>query len=88
MKMHMQSLLRCMMTHINTTQNTTKKKQLMLAPYKENIYPIEFGAKWEIPNEVKEIIVLPPDARVKGGRRRKRRFKDHGKKRTKKLWEM
>ncbi|XP_062114260.1 uncharacterized protein LOC133825316 [Humulus lupulus] len=40
--------------------------------YEATVYPVGNQRTWDVPNYVKEIIVLPPDARVKARRPKKR----------------
>ncbi|XP_062114768.1 uncharacterized protein LOC133826006 [Humulus lupulus] len=44
------------------------KKEAFMATYKDNIPPLSDPISWEIPNEIKEIIVLPPKNRRPVGR--------------------
>ncbi|XP_060968631.1 uncharacterized protein LOC133036152 [Cannabis sativa] len=43
-------------------------KKNWLATYSGTVYPIGHQSEWEVPEEVKNIIVLPPHERVKSGR--------------------
>ncbi|KAM6564195.1 hypothetical protein CsatB_024193 [Cannabis sativa] len=43
-------------------------KKNWLATYAETVYPIGHQSEWEVPDEVKDIIVLSPHERVKSGR--------------------
>lgn len=47
----------------------------MLAAYAGIIYPLGDKSTWNIPETIKDQIVLPPPVRPKSGRPRKRRFK-------------
>ncbi|XP_060960707.1 uncharacterized protein LOC133031261 [Cannabis sativa] len=48
----------------------TKKK--WLETYAGTMYPIERQSEWEVPQNVKDIIVLPSVERLKSGRPKKR----------------
>ncbi|XP_050207784.1 uncharacterized protein LOC126657177 [Mercurialis annua] len=49
-------------------------KEAMLATYSEMVFPIEKQDEWIIPQEVKDMIVLPPQHKTKSGRPKKQRF--------------
>ncbi|XP_060974518.1 uncharacterized protein LOC133039630 [Cannabis sativa] len=45
-----------------------KKKKNWLATYSGTVYPIGHQSEWEVPEEVKNIIVLPPHEIIKSGK--------------------
>ncbi|XP_050223969.1 uncharacterized protein LOC126673758 [Mercurialis annua] len=47
----------------------------MLATYSETVFPIEKEDEWKIPQEVKDMIVFPPQHMTRTGRPKKRRYK-------------
>ena len=47
----------------------------MVATYEATVYPLPSQTTWCIPNNVKDIIVLPPKARIRPERPKKRRSK-------------
>ncbi|XP_050217675.1 uncharacterized protein LOC126668527 [Mercurialis annua] len=51
--------------------------------YSHTVYPMTNKSTWNIPQEVKEVIVLPPESRTKSGRPKKKRFVAGHEKRSK-----
>ena len=47
----------------------------MVNTYSRSVNPIGDETTWDIPREVKELIVLPPEGRTKVGRPKKRRLR-------------
>ncbi|KAL5571082.1 hypothetical protein UlMin_020679 [Ulmus minor] len=48
--------------------------------YAESVYPVSSQSDWEIPNEIREVVVLPPDLKEqrKRGRPRNNRYHSYG----------
>ncbi|KAL5569196.1 hypothetical protein UlMin_025771 [Ulmus minor] len=48
--------------------------------YEESVYPISSHSNWEIPNEIREVVVLPPDLKEqrKRGRPRNNMYRSSG----------
>ncbi|KAL5573602.1 hypothetical protein UlMin_023199 [Ulmus minor] len=48
--------------------------------YAESVYPIPSQSDWEIPDEIREVVVLPPDLKEqrKRGRPRNNRYRSSG----------
>ena len=59
-----------MKNHTIIAQYTTAKT--ILAASDGIIYPLPIVVTWNIPNEVKDVLVLPPKIRVRPGRPKKR----------------
>ena len=72
-KLHQQPYEYCSIYH---------KKETMLATYKETVYPIPGREQWDIPEEIKKIVVLPPHGKVQLGRPRKRRLRAKSEKKS------
>lgn len=53
------------------------KKETMVAAYKETVYPVGNKDTWQVPEQVKSLIVYPPEGRIRVGRPKKRRCKAH-----------
>ena len=49
--------------------------ETMVATYEATVYPLPSQTTWCIPNDVKEMVVLPPRARIRAGRPKKTRAK-------------
>ena len=71
--------------HLNSYDYCSKyhTKSNLLDTYKTTVHPIPHESEWNIPIEVKEIIVLKPNVKIQAGRPRKKRI-PAGKKITKK----
>ncbi|KAK1399127.1 SWIM-type domain-containing protein [Heracleum sosnowskyi] len=52
-------------------------KETMVPAYKENVYPVGNKDNWQVPENVKSLIVYPPEGRIRVGRPKKRRCKAH-----------
>ncbi|XP_050211806.1 uncharacterized protein LOC126661964 [Mercurialis annua] len=50
-------------------------KETMLATYSETVFPMAKEDEWDVPQQVKDFIVLPPQHKTKSGRPKKERFK-------------
>lgn len=55
--------------------STYYRKETMVAAYKEDVYPVGDKEDWEIPENVKSVIVYPPKGRVRVGRPKRNRCK-------------
>ena len=73
-KLHQQPYDYCSIYH---------KKETLVATYKETVYPIPAREQWDIPEEIENIVVLPPYGKVQPGRPRKRRFPARNEKKVK-----
>ncbi|KAK1354917.1 hypothetical protein POM88_048173 [Heracleum sosnowskyi] len=52
-------------------------KETMVAAYKENVYPVGNKDNWQVPENLKSLIVYPPEGRIRVDRPKKRRCKTH-----------
>ncbi|XP_055961512.1 uncharacterized protein LOC130015425 [Mercurialis annua] len=55
-------------------------KETMLATYSETVFPMAKEDEWDIPQQVKEFLVLPPQHKTKSGRPKKQRYKSSSEK--------
>ncbi|XP_050233377.1 uncharacterized protein LOC126681867 [Mercurialis annua] len=49
-------------------------KETYVNTYKHTVYPVTNKSTWNTPQEVKDIIVMPPESRTKSGRPKKKRI--------------
>ena len=60
----------------------------MVTTYEATVYPLPSQSTWCIPNDVKEIVVLPPRVRNRAERPKKTSQISMGNENRKQMWQM
>ncbi|KAL6269645.1 hypothetical protein ACE6H2_026556 [Prunus campanulata] len=75
---HVVAVCRLLKVNVYSKASRYYTRKTWMDAYSDSIYPVQPHGRWDIPEDVRSQVVLPPMARVMPGRRKKLRIPSHG----------